>query len=403
MAGCFKASFFPRRFVWFLCVAIVLASHFIATPAADAEEPQILAHYMPWYVAKPESKQWGWHWTMNHFDPNKVGTAGRREIASHHYPQIGPYDSGDSHVLEYHALLMKISGIDGVIIDWYGTRDFRDYAMIDRNTRAFISWAKKADLKFTFCYEDQTVKHMVTDALIKSSEDVAELVTEFNKLAEGHFKEDGWIKSGDKPLLLTFGPQHFKPDAWNEAMQQCDLAPAVYGLPHVDEAFGLEGTATWPPVHDRGIVSPEKWKDFLNTIHNKNPEHLIPVVFPGFRDIYAVANVQDGYGVIEDRDGKTFAESLELARETNAKLIQIATWNDFGEGTTIEPTREYGLRYLEHLVETDKSPKFTKADLTLPLQLYRLRKSNAEHAEEVSKALFDGDCDLARQLLAQPR
>jgi hypothetical protein len=24
---------------------------------------------MPWYEAKPFSPDWGWHWTMNHFDP----------------------------------------------------------------------------------------------------------------------------------------------------------------------------------------------------------------------------------------------------------------------------------------------------------------------------------------------
>lgn len=83
----------------------------------------ILAHYMPWYTAKPYNSHWGWHWTMNHFDPERV-VNGERELASHYRPLIGPYDSGDPHVLEYHLLLMKLAGIDGVIIDWYGLQDF---------------------------------------------------------------------------------------------------------------------------------------------------------------------------------------------------------------------------------------------------------------------------------------
>ncbi len=46
--------------------------------AGDQFQPLILAHYMPWYTAKPQSERWGWHWTMNHFDPEKV-TDGRRD------------------------------------------------------------------------------------------------------------------------------------------------------------------------------------------------------------------------------------------------------------------------------------------------------------------------------------
>ncbi|MEZ5433855.1 MAG: hypothetical protein R3F31_22355 [Verrucomicrobiales bacterium] len=80
-------------------------------------EPLILAHFMPWYGSKDSGGRWGWHWTMGHFDPDRVRWDGRREIASHDYPLIGPYDSGDSDVLECQVLLMKIAGIDGVIID----------------------------------------------------------------------------------------------------------------------------------------------------------------------------------------------------------------------------------------------------------------------------------------------
>jgi len=88
-----------------LFAAVVIAMCY-ATAVATAEEaggepsrPMILAHYMPWYAAKPVSPTWGWHWTMNAFDPDKE-VDGRRQIASRFYPMIGPYDSGDPHVLE---------------------------------------------------------------------------------------------------------------------------------------------------------------------------------------------------------------------------------------------------------------------------------------------------------------
>src|SRR3954469_23454004 len=91
---------------------------------ALADPKPLLVHYMPWFVAQPYSPTWGWHWTMNHYNPDSMDGSGRREIASWYYPQIGPYDSLDPVVLEYHVLLMKLAGIDGVIVDWYGSDNY---------------------------------------------------------------------------------------------------------------------------------------------------------------------------------------------------------------------------------------------------------------------------------------
>ena len=89
------------------------------TPGSHAAESKkkLLVHYMPWYVSRPFSGYWGWHWTMNHYNPDKLEANGKRSIASHYYPLIGPYDSNDADALECHVLLMKFAGIDGIIID----------------------------------------------------------------------------------------------------------------------------------------------------------------------------------------------------------------------------------------------------------------------------------------------
>ena len=33
-------------------------------------EKTVLVHYMPWFSTKTENQEWGWHWTMNHRDPD---------------------------------------------------------------------------------------------------------------------------------------------------------------------------------------------------------------------------------------------------------------------------------------------------------------------------------------------
>jgi hypothetical protein len=73
------------------------------TPTPGPTRPLLMAHYMPWYQTPSISGngKWGYHWTMNHFDPNQKDANGRQEIASHFYPLTGPYDSQYDALLEY--------------------------------------------------------------------------------------------------------------------------------------------------------------------------------------------------------------------------------------------------------------------------------------------------------------
>jgi hypothetical protein len=105
-------------------LASITACFFLEPFPAHAGPKSVMVDYQSWFVAKPYSDQWGWHWTMNHFNPDMVNASGRRQIASWYYPMIGPYDSADPTVLEYHVLLMKLAGIDGVIVDWYGPDNY---------------------------------------------------------------------------------------------------------------------------------------------------------------------------------------------------------------------------------------------------------------------------------------
>jgi len=57
--------------------------------------------------------------------------------------------------------------------------------------------------------------------------------------------------------------------------------------------------------------------------------------------------------------------------------VQIATWNDFGEGATIEPTLDYGFKYLEMTERLGSRFKGVASDegraVQIPLLVYRAR------------------------------
>jgi hypothetical protein len=134
------------KFSWIMmCLALLPG----VSSGARAQSKPVMVHYMPWFVSRPYTGRWGWHWTMNHYNPDVIDADGQREIASWYYPLIDPYDSLDPAALEYHVLLMKLGGIDGVIVDWYGMDNFNDYAVNNQRTLALLNYTRKAGLKFS--------------------------------------------------------------------------------------------------------------------------------------------------------------------------------------------------------------------------------------------------------------
>ncbi len=375
---------------------------------SESKDKKILVHYMPWYATKPVSGYWGWHWTMNQFNPEKVKENGQRDAASHDYPLIGLYDSNDSDALECQVLLMKLAGIDGVIIDWYGIKKFRDYAEIHRNSLHLIKHLRRAGLEYAICYEDQTIKHMIKGQVIKEEEDIDHGKDVMEWLSKNWFSDDAYVKMGGQPILLVFGPQYFAKDQWKKIVSGIPNQPKLFALPHLTKQVGVEQAFGWPPVSGGRKITPSVWRKYLNSLYSRpNPENsVISLVFPGFKDIYKQAKLHDSYGSIDARNGKTFKETFELALKSKSEIIQIATWNDYGEGTVIEPTKEHGYRYLEHIQKHTKAlDRYSQDDLQLPVMLYQLKKRKVRNPEQIKRTqraaelLFNGKNKEAREII----
>lgn len=391
-----------------LCIIAMLGCNLGVTTAEEPDEPVskspvLLAHYMPWFIANPEQKEWGWHWTMQKFDPN-LQKDGKRQLASAYYPTIGTYDSGDSEVLEYHLLSMKLAGIDGVIVDWYGLTDFRDYAILHTNTTRLLQQCERLDMKFVICYEDQTVPALVQGGRLPESKRVEHVADEIQWLSKYWFQSAAYLKYQNKPVLLSFGHSGLTDPEWTQCLSQLKTPVAYFSQDRQRE--GAAGGFGWPAPPD-GLEQVEWFHR-----ESKRWSSAIPVVFPRFDDYYLEAGISQGYAVLPDRDGQTLKWTLKQALESKAAIIQIATWNDWGEGTQIEPSREFGFRDLQILQASQREtghwkdkPAPTTDDLGLPLKIYQQRKdtgltsSRRGQLDAAVKALSNGDYVEARKLI----
>jgi hypothetical protein len=326
---------------------------------ACSPRPLVLVHVMPWFESKAGSGRWGWHWTMEKTDPDKGG------LASHDRPVFGPYDSGDRAVIANQVALMKAAGIDGAIIDWNGPDGFDDYVMIHRNTTLLIAELKRAGLKFALCAEDNPGHRLMKERKLTRAQATAKVAASF-AWADAHWLTDpAHVRIGGRPVLFIFGPQYLDEAEWVSIRATLTQNPLVYALPHLSRRPRIDGAFAWIPVSEGKSVTTETWTKELSALYAgeaKDRRPIVAVAFPGYRDFYAQAGAGKSYGSVEYRDGRTFADSFDQAMRSGAPIVQIATWNDYGEGTGVEPTLERGLRDLE-LIRRRLRPEADPAEI----------------------------------------
>lgn len=256
-------------------------------------------------------------------------------------------------------------------------------------------------------YEDATVPKMIAANRFPEAEAVAHGQKLLQWMQEHWFVDPAYVKLDNRPLFLVFGWGYYKGEQWDRIFADLPKKPAFYSesgrrgpaLGGFDWPQPGKGTEAGFREMDRFYTEAKSWSSF------------VPTAFPRFHDIYEQAGVQKSWGTIEDRDGKTYAETLERALKSRPPLIQLASWNDWGEGTQIEPSVEFGYRDLEvtqRMRKTHRDPTFryTSKDLRLPVQLYQCRKKAGSDAtvraklDEISRFLFAGQTDKAQKRLA---
>lgn len=306
---------------------------------------KVFAHLMPWFETKQTNQPigtWGMHWTMANQNPDVTDANGRRQIASFYYPLTGPYASSDTTIIEYQLLLMKYSGIDGVFIDWPGTIQINDYPKNVQNSEKIISMLAKVGLKFAIVYEDQNVNIAYNSGAITNKIKAAQ--NDMQYLETNYFSLSSYEKINNAPLLLVFGPQTFMQQAdWQQIFSVLHTAPSFYTLWGVSGDAGSTASGEFAWINSDNTVS-------LNNFYGNNYSgKKIASAYPGFNPFYAKGGWSGPTFVINAYGTNNFAATLSLALKSNAGYIQLPTWNDYGEGTMIEPTVEFQYSLLTNI------------------------------------------------------
>ncbi|PIB36221.1 hypothetical protein BFP72_12880 [Reichenbachiella sp. 5M10] len=339
----------------------------------------VYMHYMPWFEAPgPYADTWGIHWKMSQSNPEIIDNQGQRQIASHYYPMIGPYDSRDPDVINYHLLLMKYAGVDGVLINWYGEKGTNgDIGSLLESSNAIVDRMEQTGMEFGVVLEDR---------FAGSKEDTKANMAYLNTNYYGHKQ---YIHIDNRPLTLLFGPITFNtPTTWEEILNASSADELFLPLWHTIGKVGKDNAAgeyAW--VYADGVSG-------LSSFYNDTKDIGMRVggAYPGFKDYYEEGG-WDPIGWELEVSTQTLQSTLDLADNHSSELdfLQLITWNDFGEGTMIEPTVEFGFKFLVE-IQNYTGVSYDEAELQLVYDWYLLTQNdqyaNDKEAQDDIKQAF---------------
>jgi len=368
-----------------LVVSIVVV--LITRPLSSIETAQkIGAYYYIW---------WGIPFN-NHWNENIKGT-----------PFLGYYNSSDPRVADQHILLAKQHGIDFFAVSWIGKGNWtdRDFDDIDQNLKSGLLEA--SHLKdFNFCLFYETV--LVLDNAFNNHQDFTEIfINDMIYAAERYFINPSYMQVNGEPVLFIYNIPYLYQKLpvqsvhWLLNYLRQQLAAKGVNLYIIGDMGGGSSTANlnldWlysmNATTSYFFSDPKKgWNGILEDARAYYPQWLstmssegvafVPNVYPGFNNTNNT-NVSPPW-VVLPRNETEFRDMLEIARnhtDSNLGIAMITSWNEWMEGTTIEPSMEEGELFL-HVVydivpELSHSlilPLFMVATL-LTVMIYR-KKSN---------------------------
>lgn len=373
----------------------------------------VLCHYMTWFQwrslnGQDQEAHWSWNGPGPRHDPSQVTGTHLRDIGSVAYPRIGVYDSADPDVVDYHLLTAKAAGIQGFVVDWYGPGNEVDTAL-----QVLCERAEALDFKVAICLEEKLCFPGWQEPISDRAAARAAAVALLADLAQRYAHRPCYWRHGGRPGVFIFnswgdwpgqGRKTFDGAEW----QQIAAAAQASDLTLIPQHFALQGGFVRAAFGWCG--GPEHLQYVEKTgnarLADGSFDFYVAPACPGFDD-RGVWGWGNGPRLDAFLGTETYAQYWRFVRQSRADTVQIVTWNDFGEGTVIEPTVQWGHLFIdetERQVDALTGRPANVDDNRLPYRWYVARKFGPATVQpqvaQAHQALAAGEGERAARLLA---
>ncbi len=332
----------PFSAAWRLSLLLLVAGIGPTSPI-QADETDVFAYYYPWYV--------GGDWTRHPY-PNT--------------PVLGQYDSGSAAVAERQIAMAADHGLDGFLVSWWG----EDSPWSKRLETGLLKAPNLHRIKLAVLYES---------ALLTDVDDERDLWFDFNspklvrrftdhlrRISRQYFDYPSYWRINGRPVVLFYLSRNYVNfSAEKFAEIQRDAGVQLYAIG--DEIFLDQQEEPTEAMNGPGVfdgytaynllqnhrVQPD---DDAVSYHQRVGEPLyrrwaekavvFPGVFPSYQDFRGNRVLAGNPQRFEQLLGAA-AQWADANPPETPRAIFVTSFNEWWEGSTIEPAKEYGAGYLE--------------------------------------------------------
>ena len=290
-------------------------------PAWDVDRFTHAFYYM-WYGTPTWDGSWI-HWNERRHRPPD-------DLASNYYPLLGPYSSKDPTVQRYHLQWLRDAGIGTIVISYWSPQD-PDPAALDQ--LAVLS--RQYGLRWSFILEPY--RGLDRDRFIR---DVMWLTDRYGDLLfQWPFPTAAFPWTRLRPVFYVFHPGALAVQDWIyifHFFHRRDRA-AVFlmnDISGVTLTWGADGVYTYTPA-PAGFN--EQIHPALRQRARAARSLFVATVAPGF--INTEVRPDLAFLTTPRRQGQHYDQSWSLALQLDPDWIAIISFNEWHEGTQIEPAR----------------------------------------------------------------
>ena len=336
----------PKPMIRWLVVLIVVSLSALIFPRpmpsarAQATDRLVLAFYYTWF-------------DENTWTPDKVPDL-----------PLAPYASRERDVMRRHIEQARQAGIDAFVVSWYGPQVENNQT--ETNFAAMLDEAAAQGFRLAVDFE-------VRSPFYGSQGDV---VNALRSLIDRHARHPAYLRWQGRPVIFFWGNQAIwrgegqtPVAAWQAIRSQVDPNhETIWIAEGVDVAYleVFDGhhlyTVTWNPPTDPAYTASKFARQVRQMAARLGQPRLwVATVMPGWDSTRAGR----GGGFVRSReDGAYYAYTWQAALASAPDWVIITSFNEWREGTHIEPSQAYGDRYLALTAEW--SARFRSGDYAPP-------------------------------------
>ena len=259
-----------------------------------------------------------------------------------------PYRSSDRSTMIRHVEQAQQAGIDAFAVAWYGPEVHNNQT--ETNFRTILEVAGQRGFRCTVDFETRS-------PFFHSQ---ADIVNALRYLIDNHAASPAFLRYEGKPLIFFWavtnvftGQGQSAIDAWASIRQQVDPQHNTLWIAdgaNIEFQRVFDGhhlyNITWnPPASVNTTLN--KWG---NNVRSYSIEHgmrklWVATVMPGYNDLHIQG--RSNRFAHDRRNGAYYRETWQAAISSAPDLIVITSFNEWLEGTQIEPSVSYGGFYLQ--------------------------------------------------------